>query len=47
MTVNKPRFFPHEKSLNLRCPYQAKVMNVFEMKRKTIVVNPRMVLMIN
>jgi hypothetical protein len=27
--------------LNFKCPYQAKVMKVFEMKRKMIVFNPR------
>ena len=43
MTVKRAIFFPQEKSLNRRCPYQAKVMNVLEMKRNMIVWKPFMV----
>src|ERR1700761_5521020 len=41
MIENSPKFLPQENSLNLRCPYQAKVMKVLEMNRKRMVFNPR------
>ncbi len=41
ITENRPRLLPHENSLNLRWPYQANVMKVFEIKRNIMVLTPR------
>lgn len=39
-TEMSPRFSNHFISLNLRCPYQAKVINVFDKISRTMVQSP-------
>jgi hypothetical protein len=38
--LKMPRFLPHSNCLNLRWPYQANVMNIFEITSYRIVFQP-------